>query len=86
MHSWPVHYPFNSQKRRHTYTLTLVHRFHEANELFDGTLNVLHNTILATDISNNEVYTYAQAIKQDDANEFVNAMEVEEQPHEQLNN
>ena len=63
----------------------LVHRFHEANELFDGTLNVLHNKILATYISNNEVYTYAQAIKQDDAEEFVKAMEVEVEAHKQRN-
>ena len=62
----------------------LVHHFLEANELFDGTLNVIHNTILATYISNNEVYTYTQSMKQDDASEFVKAMEVEVQAHEQL--
>ena len=48
-------------------------------------MNVLHNTILATDISNNEVYAYAQAIKQDDANEFVNELEVEVEAYEQRN-
>ena len=84
MYSWPVHHPFKSQKSAiHTplpSTSTnyqrLVHHFHEANDLFDGTWNVIPNTILANDISNNEVYTYAQAMKQDGANEFVKEIEV----------
>eukprot|EP00956_Cyclotella_meneghiniana_P015821 scaffold24563_cov43-Cyclotella_meneghiniana.AAC.9 len=60
----------------------LVHRFHEANELFDGTLNVLHNSVLTTDVSTNEVYTYAQVMKLDDVSDFLKAMEDEVLAHE----
>ncbi len=61
----------------------LVHRFHEANELFDGTINVLHNSVLATDA--NENYTYSQAMKQDDAKDFIEAMATEVEAHESRN-
>ena len=55
----------------------LINRFHEANELFDGTLNVLRNTVLVSDTSTNECYNYSQAMKQQDADEFKLAMEVD---------
>jgi hypothetical protein len=55
----------------------LVNRFHEVNELFDGSLNVLHNSVLSTDVSTKEVYTYSQVMKQDDFADFLEAMSVE---------
>jgi hypothetical protein len=62
----------------------LVNRFHEANVLFDGTLNAVHN-VLTTDVSTNEVYTYSQVMKQDDIEDFLRAMEEEVTAHEQHN-
>ena len=62
----------------------LVNRFHESNELFDGTFNAVHN-VLTTDVSTNEVYTYSQVMKQDDIEDFLRAMEEEVSAHEQCN-
>eukprot|EP00956_Cyclotella_meneghiniana_P029979 scaffold74389_cov38-Cyclotella_meneghiniana.AAC.6 len=46
------------------------------------TLNVLHNSVLTTDVSTNEVYTYAQVVKLDDVSDFLKAMEDEVLVHE----
>ena len=61
----------------------LVHQFHEANQLYDGTLNVIKNSVIATDA--NENYTYLQAMKQDDAVEFIKTMTTEIEAHESRN-
>ncbi len=60
----------------------LVPRFEEANEHCDGTLNEFHFVSLLTDASLNEVFTYHQALKQDDWCDFVTAMEKEVLDHE----
>ena len=61
----------------------LVNRFHEANELFDGSMNVLNCTVLATE--SNENYTYSQMIQQDDKGDFITAMGTEVTAHEDRN-
>ena len=53
----------------------LINRFHEANELYDRTLNQLNLSVFAT--SSNENYTYPQAMQQTDKDKFIGAMVVE---------
>eukprot|EP00956_Cyclotella_meneghiniana_P022895 scaffold43790_cov38-Cyclotella_meneghiniana.AAC.11 len=64
-------------------TSRIVNKFHECNELFDGTINHLHNYALATDLSNNEVFTLTQAMRQDDREQFLEAMMKEFKDHEE---
>eukprot|EP00956_Cyclotella_meneghiniana_P017288 scaffold27981_cov37-Cyclotella_meneghiniana.AAC.19 len=61
----------------------IVNKFHECNELFDGTINHLHNFALATDLSNNEVFTLSQAMRQDDRKQFIEATKKEVKDHEE---
>ena len=62
-----------------------VCRFHEVNELYNGTLNSICEyafSTLALDMSNNEVFTYTKAMQQPDASQFVEAMNKEIYDHE----
>ncbi len=61
----------------------LVNQFHEANELFDRTVNVLNYSVFAAD--SNECCTYSQAMKQDNCDKFIKAMQVEVEAHEERN-
>ena len=65
-----------------TFTEHCVNRFHEVNELYDGTMNEIHHLMYSTDISSNECFTFKQAMKQDDKLSFVEAMEKEINDHE----
>ena len=65
-----------------SFTSKLVNTFHECNELFDGTINQLHNYALATELGNNEVFTFTQAMRQDDRALFIEAMMKEVEDHE----
>ena len=58
----------------------LVNRFHEANELFDGSINALNCTVLATE--SNENSTYSQVMQQDDKQDFITAMDTEVEAQE----
>ena len=49
----------------------ILNTFHECNELYDGTINQIHNYVFATELANNEVFTYTQAMRQDDRAEFI---------------
>ena len=62
-----------------------MNRFHEVNELYDGTLNQIHNFMYATEISLNESFTFRDAMKQEDRLKFVEAMEKEINDHEKGN-
>ena len=53
----------------------LINRFHEANVLYDGTLNQLNLSVFA--ISSNDNYTYSQAMQQTDKDKFIGDMVVE---------
>ena len=60
-----------------TFTQKVMNRFHEVNELYDGTLNEVHHLLYATDINSNDSFTFRNAMKQDDKLAFVDAMEKE---------
>ena len=63
----------------------MVSRFHEVNELYDGTLNAIHTyafSAITLDMSNNEVFTYTKAMQQPDSNQFIEAMAKEIEDHE----
>ena len=49
-----------------TYTEQVMNRYHEVNELYDGTLNEVHHLLYHTDISTNESFTFRNAMKHDD--------------------
>ena len=57
-----------------TYTEQVMNRFHEVNELYDGTLNVVHHLMYSADITTNECFTFRNAMKQEDKMLFVDAM------------
>lgn len=60
----------------------ILNTFHECNELYDGTINQIRNYTFATELANNEVFTYTQAMRQDDRAEFIQAMIKEVEDHE----
>ena len=60
-----------------TFTEQVMNRFHEVNEIYDGTLNELHHLFKATDISTNESFTFRNAMKQDDKLDFVDTTDKE---------
>ena len=63
----------------------MISRFHEVNELYDGTLNAVHTyafSAITLDMSNNEVFTYTKAMQQPDATQFIEAMAKEIEDHE----
>jgi hypothetical protein len=63
----------------------MANRLHEVNELYDGTLNDVISYAFSTpeiDTSNNKVFTYSKAMKEPDANWFIEAMQKEVEDHE----
>lgn len=78
-----MHMPSHPLPPNSSFTAKLVNRFHECNELFDGTLNHIHNYAFATEIASNEVFTFTQAMRQEDRGEFIKAMMKEVQDHEE---
>ena len=77
-----VQMPNHSLPENPSFTSKLVNTFHECNELYDGTINQIHNYAFATELANNEVFTFTQAMRQDDRGLFLEAMEKEVQDHE----
>ena len=57
-------------------------RFHEVNELYDGTINEVNHLFYATDMSSNKNFTFWNAMKQDDNLAFVDPMEKDITDHE----
>ncbi len=53
----------------------VIERFEELNEHYDGTMNQIHFLFFSTDISFNKVFTYKEAMHQEDAHLFVEAMQ-----------
>jgi len=51
------------------------------NANFDGSLNEIHHMVLAAGKSNNEHYTFCETLKEDDASDFIKAMEKESNDH-----
>ena len=60
----------------------MIKRFEELNEHYDGTTNQIHFLSFTTDISSNEVFTYKEAMNQEDKHLFVDAMQKEVADHE----
>ena len=65
-----------------TYTEKVLNRFHEVNELYDGTLNEVHHLMYSDNTTTNECFTFRNAMKQEDKMSFVDAMEKEILEHE----
>ena len=71
-----------SQDQPQSFTHRMMTKFHEANELYDGTVNQMHFLSFVTqDISSNEVFTFWQAMKEPDKAEFKEAMDKEIDDH-----
>ena len=74
--------PRHRAEKNQTLTQLLVTKYEELNEHFDGTVNDMHFFSYLTDITSNEVFTFQQAMKQDDKEDFIKAMEKEVEDHE----
>ena len=58
-----------------------IHNCNMIHANFDGSLNDIHHMVLAAGNSNNENYTFCEILKQDDASDFIKAMEKESNDH-----
>ena len=47
-----------------TFTEQVMNRFYEVNELYDGTINKIHNIFYSTDITTNETFTFLESMEQ----------------------
>ncbi len=63
----------------------MIKCFEELNEHYDGTMNQIHFLSFITDVSSNEVFTHKEAMTQEDAHLFIEAMQKEVADHEQKN-
>ncbi len=59
----------------------MIKRFEDLNEQHDGTMNQIHFLSFSTDVSSNKVSTYKEAMTQEDAHLFVEAMQKEVADH-----
>ncbi len=53
----------------------MIKCFEESNEHYDGARNQIHFLSFSTDVSSNKVFTYKEAITQEDAHLFVEAIQ-----------
>ncbi len=60
----------------------MIECFEELNEHYDGTMNQIHFLSFSTDVSSNKVFTYTEAITQEDAHLFVEVMQKQGAGHE----
>ena len=74
--------PQHQTEKYATFTQQVMNRFHEVNELYDGTLDEVHYLLYATDISSNNSFMFRNAMKQDNKLAFVDAMEKDISYHE----
>ncbi len=75
-HELPTHAMFSDH---------VIKRFEEFNEYCNGTMNQIHFLSFSTDVSSNKVFTYKEAMTQEDAHLFVEAMLKEVADHEMQN-
>ena len=59
-----------------------INSFHQVNSPYDGTINCF-SMVLMSAAASNEVFTYKQALKEDDYQEFIKAMLKEIKAHEE---
>jgi hypothetical protein len=72
-HELPTHAMFSDYVIKH---------FKELHEHYDGTMNQIHFLSFITDVSLNKVFTYKEAMTQEDTHLFVEAMQQEVADHE----
>jgi hypothetical protein len=72
-HELPTHATFSDH---------VIKRFKELHEHYDGTMNQIHFLFFSTDVSSNKVFTYKEAMTQEDAHLFIEAMQKEVADHE----
>ena len=58
-----------------------VDSFHRVNTLYDGTINCFSTAALSA-VASNEVFTFKQAMEQDDRLDFIKVMQKEVSSHE----
>ncbi len=75
-HELPTHAMFSDH---------VIKRFEELHEHYDGTMNQIIFLSFSTDVSSNKVFTYKEAMTQEDAHLFVEAMQIEVATHEMQN-
>ncbi len=63
----------------------MIKHFEELNEHYDGTMNQIRFLSFIIDASSNKVFTYKEAMTQEDAHLFFEAMQKEVADHEQKN-
>jgi hypothetical protein len=63
----------------------MIKHFERLNEHYNGTMNQIHFHSFSTDVSSNKVFTYKEAMAQEDAHLFVEAMQKEVADHELQN-
>jgi hypothetical protein len=63
----------------------MIKRFEELNEHYNGSMNQIHFLSFSTDVSSNEVFTYKEAMTQEDTHQFIEAMKKEVADHEPRN-
>ncbi len=64
-HELPTHATFSDHLTKH---------FEEIHEHYHGTMNQIHFLSFSTDVSSNKVFTYKEAMTQEDAHLFIEAM------------
>ncbi len=67
-HELPTHAMFSDH---------VIKCFEELHEHYDGTMNQIHFLSFSTDVISNKVFTYKEAMTQEDAHLFVEAMQKE---------
>ncbi len=72
----PTHATFSDHTIKH---------FKELNEHYNGTMNQIHFLSCSTDVSSNKVFSYKEALTQEDAHLFVEAMKKAVADHELRN-
>jgi hypothetical protein len=75
-HELPTHATFSDQ---------VIKCFEEIHEHYDGTMNQIHFLSFSTDVNSNKVFTYKEAMTQEGAHLFVEAMQKEVVVHKLQN-
>ncbi len=75
-HELPTHAKFSDHMIKHC---------EELHEHYNGTMNQIYFLSFSTDVSSNEVFTHKEAMTQEDAHLFIEAMQKEVADHELQN-
>ncbi len=63
----------------------MINYFEELNEHYNGTMNQIRFLLFSTDVSSNKIFTYKEAITQEEAHLFIEAMQKELADHDLRN-